>query len=100
VKLKDFVYVADWAAMSKAALDAVKSANAYLLTSAPNQLKIVKAARWRLPMHRMQPGRRRCRSLVQGRCHVPLALKHTKYIWLNSRIIRHQPLLSYQHIEK
>jgi transposase len=44
VKLKDFVYVADSAAMSKATLDAAKGAGAYLLTRAPNQLKIVKAA--------------------------------------------------------
>ncbi|SDC75653.1 MULTISPECIES: hypothetical protein [unclassified Paenibacillus] len=44
VKLNDFVYVADSAAMSKATLDVAKSANAYLLTRAPNQLKIVKAA--------------------------------------------------------
>ncbi|MEF3311881.1 IS1634 family transposase [Paenibacillus sp. GYB004] len=44
VKLNDFVYVADSAAMSKATLDAAKGASAYLLTRAPNQLKIVKAA--------------------------------------------------------
>ncbi|SCW81951.1 Transposase [Paenibacillus tianmuensis] len=44
VGLKDFVYVADSAAMTKATLDAAKGAGAYLLTRAPNQLKIVKAA--------------------------------------------------------
>jgi transposase len=44
VHLKDFVYVADSAAMSKATLDAAKAAGAYLLTRAPNQLRIVKAA--------------------------------------------------------
>jgi transposase len=44
VKLEDFLYVADSAAMSKATLDAAKAAGAYLLTRAPNQLKIVKSA--------------------------------------------------------
>lgn len=44
VKLKDFVYISDSAAMSKATLDAAKGAGAYLLTRAPNQLKIVKVA--------------------------------------------------------
>jgi transposase len=44
VKLTDFLYVADSAAMSKATLDAAKGAGAYLLTRAPNHLKIVKAA--------------------------------------------------------
>ncbi|OMF24601.1 hypothetical protein BK132_23375 [Paenibacillus sp. FSL H8-0259] len=44
VKLEDFVYVADSAAMRKATLDAAKAAGTYLLTRAPNQLKIVKAA--------------------------------------------------------
>ncbi|MFB6367923.1 IS1634 family transposase, partial [Paenibacillus elgii] len=44
VGLKDFVYVADSAAMTKATLDAAKGAGAYLLTRAPNQLKIVKTA--------------------------------------------------------
>ncbi|TBL78457.1 hypothetical protein EYB31_13185 [Paenibacillus thalictri] len=44
VKLKDFLYVADSAAMSKATLDSAKGADTYVLTRAPNQLKIVKVA--------------------------------------------------------
>nr|WP_251037662.1 IS1634 family transposase [Paenibacillus albidus] len=44
MKLEDFLYVADSAAMSKATLDAVQAAGAYLLTRALNHLKIVKAA--------------------------------------------------------
>ena len=39
-----FVYVADSAAMTQDTLKQVKSAKAYLLTRAPNQLKIVKEA--------------------------------------------------------
>lgn len=39
-----FVYVADSAAMTQDALKQVQAANAYLLTRAPNQLKIVKDA--------------------------------------------------------
>ena len=39
-----FVYVADSATMTQETLKQVKAANAYLLTRAPNQLKIVKEA--------------------------------------------------------
>ena len=42
--LKDYVYVADSAAMSKQTLKAARAAGAHLLTRAPNHLKIVKAA--------------------------------------------------------
>ncbi|BAU27221.1 transposase [Aneurinibacillus soli] len=44
IELSDFLYVADSAAMSKATLQAAKAAKAHLLTRAPAQLKIVKAA--------------------------------------------------------
>jgi transposase len=44
LNLEDFLYVADSAAISKETLAAAKGASAYLLTRAPNHLKIVKAA--------------------------------------------------------
>jgi len=44
VDLKEFIYVADSAAMSQDTLQAAKAAKAYLITRGPNQLRIVKQA--------------------------------------------------------